>query len=132
MKKLLFICFILWGTIIPGTANSTLPSFTDPADIKREIRLMGSLGTGSIRSLLPDPIEATIGNSNLDVIFLNNVGIIDVVIYSESGDIVYTTTVDTQTQESLSIDVSGWDSGLYEIRFVNSTGQYMYGTFEVE
>ena len=132
MKKLLFICFILWETIIPCRANITLSPFTDPADVKREIRLMGSLENGSIRSLLPDPIEATISNSSLDAIFLNNVGIIDAVIYSESGDIIYTITVDTQSQESLSIDVSDCDSGLYEIRFVGSTGQYMYGTFEIE
>lgn len=133
MKKLLLICVILLGIIIPGiSSNSPSSSFTDTSDVKKEIRLMGSLGESSARSLLQEPIQATVSNTDLDVTFLYNVGIIEVEIYSESGSTVYTTTVDTQTQGGVSIDVTGWDSGIYEIRFVSATGQYMYGIFEID
>ncbi len=128
MKKLIFFGFILLGIIITGTASS----FLNTGDVKREIRLKGSLYEGSARSVLPDPIQATVSSLSLDVVFFYNVGIIDVEIYSESGNIVYSESVDTQTQEYLSIDVSDWDSGTYHIRFVNLTGQYMYGAFETE
>ncbi|MCG6191412.1 DUF3244 domain-containing protein [Maribellus maritimus] len=52
--------------------------------------------------------------------------------YATSGDIVYEANINTQTQEYISIDVSDWEYGIYQVRFVCSTGQYMYGTFEIE
>jgi hypothetical protein len=82
--------------------------------------------------LLPTPIKATISSSNLEIVFLSNLGNIEVEVSSTSGSLVYQNNVNTQTQQNLSIDVSNWDSGAYQIRFINSEGRYMYGIFEIE
>ncbi len=82
----------------------------------------------STRSVLQTPIYATIGSTSLDVDFLSNLG---VEVYSLLGNSVYENKVNTQMQQKVSINVSDWDSGVYEIRFVDSDGNYMYGTFEI-
>ena len=130
MKNLFLICLFLSVVLIPQISHSSTSIAS--GDIKKEIRLKGSLADATIRSVFPAPIQATISSSSLDVVFLSNVGDIEVEIYTASGNLVYENNVDTQIQGNLSIDVFGWDSGSYQIRFVSSTGQYMYGTFEIE
>ena len=132
MKKILLICFLFWGIAIPKIGESFPSPFSSTGDTKKEIRLKGSFYKKSVRSLTLSPIEATISTTGLDVVFSQDLGDIDVEIYSESGNIAYSESVDTQIQQYLSIDVSAWNSGTYQIRFVNSEGLYMYGTFEVE
>lgn len=78
-----------------------------------------------------DPIRATISATSLDIEFLSNLGDINVEVYANNSGLVYEYNIDSQTQQSISISVSVWDSGIYEIRFVNSDGKYMYGTFEI-
>jgi hypothetical protein len=97
-----------------------------------ELVLRGALEGGSTRSLLPIPISATIGTSSLDVNFLFTVGDINVEVYNSFGELIYETSVDSSTQSSISIDVTGWDSDSYEIRFVSSSGNYVYGSFEID
>jgi hypothetical protein len=130
MKNLFLICLFLSVVLIPQISHSSTSIAS--GDIKKEIRLKGSLADATIRSVFSAPIQATISSSGLDVVFLSNVGDIEVEVYAASGSLVYENNVDTQTQENLSIDVFGWDTGIYQIRFVSSTGQYMYGTFEIE
>ena len=127
MKKLLL--FFIIGSIVPILSESS--SF-NTTDVEKEIELKGSLYETSVRSVLLNPIEATISISHIEVAFLYDVGNINVVVYTEYGTIIYDNNIDTQTQENLTIDISGWDSGIYQIRFISSTGQYMYGTFEIE
>ena len=127
MKKLLL--FFIIGSIVPILSGYS--SF-NTTDVEKEIELKGSLYETSVRSVLLNPIEATISISHIEVAFLYDVGNINVVVYTESGTIIYDNNIDTQTQENLTIDISGWDSGIYQIRFIGSTGQYMYGTFEIE
>lgn len=92
---------------------------------------MGSFHKKSVRSLILSPVEASISASALDVAFLEDLGDIDIEVYSGSGAVVYSESVNTQTQEQFSINVSEWDSGNYQIRFINSGGNYMYGVFEI-
>ncbi len=70
--------------------------------------------------------------STLEVFFLSNVGIVQVEISSQTEGLIYDESIDTNSQDYLSIDVSGWQSGFYQIRIVNTSGQYLYGTFEIE
>ncbi|MGQ1948827.1 DUF3244 domain-containing protein [Geofilum sp. OHC36d9] len=132
MKKLPFILLVLATLLFPGICQSSNSNLFNQDDVQKEIDLMGSLAETSIRSVLPEPIYASIGSISLNVDFLYNIGNIDVEIYSITGAIVYSQSVNTQTQEQLSIDVTEWDSDFYEIRIVGSTGNYMYGTFEIE
>ncbi len=128
MKKLLRICLFLSIIFVPQISQSisTMPPSED------EIALEGALDDSSTRSLLPVPITATIGLNSLNVNFLYNVGEINVEVYNSSGELVYENDVNTRTQSTLSIDISDWDSDFYEIRFVSTTGNYMYGSFGID
>lgn len=130
MKNLFLICLFLSVIFIPQISYSS--TSVTSGDVKKDIDLKGSLADATIRSVFEAPIQATISPSSLDVVFLSNVGDIEVEVYAASGSLVYENNVDTQMQENLSIDVFGWASGTYQIRFVSSTGQYMYGIFEIE
>lgn len=95
--------------------------------------MIGSLGETSTRSvILQEPIQATIDSNYLKAYFLYNVGDINIEVYNSFGELIYETNVDTSTQSSISIDVTEWDSDFYEIRFLGSTGNYIYWTFEIE
>nr|WP_321354501.1 DUF3244 domain-containing protein [uncultured Draconibacterium sp.] len=132
MKKVLLISLIIGVIIATGYGKPDTPLYLGPKGPKKEIKLKGSFKKISTKSLTLSPIDASIGTFGLDVVFLQDLGDLDVVVYSESGNIVYSERIDIQTQQYLSIDVSAWNRGIYQIRFINSEGLYMYGTFEVE
>lgn len=133
MKKSLFICVILFG-IIASVKSSPICSTFQKADVdpEKEIELMGSLCDENVRALIITPIDATINNTSLNALFLNNLGTINVVIYSDSGNTVYDENVDTSNSSVLTIDVSNWDSGSYQIYFANTSGQCISGSFVIE
>lgn len=126
MKKLISICLFLFVILPPQISFSLTPG---SSDVEKVIELDGSLNNVSTRSILSDPISATIGPNGLNVNFLYNVGNISVEVYSLSGELIYEADVDTSIQSSMYFNVTSWRSNFYEIRFVGSTGQYMYGTF---
>ena len=130
MKTKVLFWFIFLGII---TASFTSKSFSSVlmSNTEKEIELHGSLSNIQPRILLPNPIEAFINSSGLNAIFLSNLGDIDVVVYDASGAIVHQQTVNTQTGQQLTIDLYSWDKGVYQVKFINSTGQFMYGTFEI-
>jgi hypothetical protein len=130
MKTKALFWFIFLGII---TASFTSKSFSSVlmSNTEKEIELHGSLSNIQPRILLPNPIEAFINSSGLNAIFLSNLGDIDVVVYDASGAIVHQQTVNTQTEQQLTIDLYSWDKGVYQVKFINSTGQFMYGTFEI-
>jgi hypothetical protein len=130
MKNLSLICLFLSVILIPQISHSSTLITSD--DVKEDIVLNGSLADESVRSVFQSPIQAVISSLSLDVVFLYNVGNINVEVYTASGSLVYQNNVNTQTQQNLSIDLSDWDSGIYQIRFTNSEGRYMYGSFEIE
>ncbi len=129
MKNLLRISLLLFVIIIPFTGQS----FTNQDTSKeKKIELRGTFRETPIKSLIQTPICASISLTSLNVDFLSNLGNIDIEITSVSEGFVYNNSVNTKTQTSLSIDVSSWNSGVYQIRFENSDGRYMYGTFEID
>ncbi|MCG6191592.1 DUF3244 domain-containing protein, partial [Maribellus maritimus] len=109
MKNLLIFCLIFLGIILPWDGESSSSTSKNPNDVEKQIELKGHLSDRLPRSVLPDPIQATISSFSLNVVFLYNVGAIDVVFYATSGDIVYEANINTQTQEYISIDVSDWE-----------------------
>jgi hypothetical protein len=134
MKKKLLICFIFLG-IVTAPRAGTFSCFSvviNSSDPEKEIELHGSLGHMQPKSLRATPIEISISTSWLNVVFLNNIGSVDVVIDDGSGNLIYQKNVDTQTEKQLAIDIYSWDTGDYQIKFINSSGQFMYGTFEIE
>ncbi|MBN2776743.1 MAG: DUF3244 domain-containing protein [Bacteroidales bacterium] len=127
--KNLFRIFLLVSVVFIPIFGYT--STYNDNDQTKEIDLEGTLFDVTIESLLPDPVHANINSYDLNADFVSNLGVLSVEIYATSSGLVYQKNVNTQTQQSLSINVADWDSGIYEIRFVNAAGNYMYGTFEI-
>lgn len=132
MRRRLFTILILSGIMAFSNVKSSNSLLPICEDVQKEIELKGSLNEGSIRSLVQIPAQATISTSTLEVFFLSNVGIVQVEISSQTEGLIYDESIDTNSQDYLSIDVSGWQSGFYQIRIENTCGQYLYGTFEIE
>jgi hypothetical protein len=132
MSRRLFTILILSGIMAFSNVKSSnsIPPICD--DVQKEIELKGSLNEGSIRSLVQIPVLANISSSTLEVIFLTNIGVVQVEIISQNEGGIYDESVDTNLQNYLSIDISGWQSGIYQLRIINTSGQYLYGTFTIE
>ncbi|GEM_PF-1545753 len=131
MKKSLLFCFIFTLTVLPFFGESS--SFMAPKrDVRRIIRLLGSLNSPKVRSVFPVSscsVQAEVSSSELSITFLNNVGDIAVTVYSGAGDIIYERSVDTTNEKFLLIDVGKWSRGEYKICFSTKTGGSLYGTF---
>lgn len=132
MKNLLSISVIFLTVFISTTSQSSNFLLPTPQVIEKIIDLDGSIAETDQRSLNPSPIQATVSTSSLNVEFSNNLGIISVEISSSSGSLIYDNNIDTETQTSLSIDISDWENGVYQIHFEDTDGHYMNGTFEKE
>ncbi len=131
MKKITLVCFIiiLLNALVPKTSFSSFSSSLTGE--KNEVKLVGSLSENHVRSVF-NQIEVFKTASELDVNFLCDVGSIDIVVYDDSGNIAYEENVDTSAVRQVSIDISGWDPGSYEIRLIDTDGNFMYGEFDVE
>ncbi len=128
MKKNILICCAFLCVMI---TDAVPPSYSVNNVGSEEIKLRGSLQPNGPRSVIR-PIQAFIGTSELNIDFLHDVGDIDVVVYDGAGNVVYQKTVNTLTEDHLSINISVWNPGNYEIRFINSEGRFMYGEFEID
>jgi hypothetical protein len=133
MKKNILIGFAFFYAVMMYAMPSSFDSDNSFNSMrkKEEIRMKGSLRKNSVKSVF-SPIRAFFSISELDIDFLSDVGSIDVVVYNESGNAVYQKTVNTPIEHNLTIDVSDWELGNYEIRFVSSEDQFMYGEFEID
>jgi hypothetical protein len=130
MKKTILICYAFLCVTVTDAALSSYP-VNICSQSKKEIELKGDLPGVSTKSAIR-PIQAFIDTSELEVDFSYNLGDIDVVIYSEDGNTVYERSVDTSEEDQLLIDLSVLEPGIYEIRFINTEGQFMYGEFEID
>ncbi|WP_340112988.1 DUF3244 domain-containing protein [Maribellus mangrovi] len=132
MKNLFKICLLLSVLIIPQVSHSLTFALPNPEDIEKVIDLDGNLGNSPEKSLFPKPVYATISSFELNAEVSKNLGDINIEVYSITSGFVFENNVNTQTQQYISINISDWDSGIYEIRFVNSVGNCLYGTFEIK
>jgi len=96
-----------------------------------EIELYGSLSVSTRSSVIRPIIQAFKNSTALRANFLYNVGDMAVVICSENGNTVYEREVNTSEEDQLLIDLSTLDPGTYEIRFINTEGQFVFGEFEI-
>lgn len=128
MKKtiligLAFLCVLVMDAISSSSSIKYLQG-------KKKIELSGCLLANQPRSVF-SPIQAFLSISELNIDFLSDVGSIDVVVYDEFGNAVYQKTVDTLTENHLTIDISAWNPGNYEVRFIGSEDRFMYGEFAI-
>ncbi|GEM_PF-942953 len=132
MRNALLIFFILLGIFISNESLANASSDSQTNDVRTKIYLLGSLNERFLKSLSFSSVQATISSTSLDALFLSNLGTISVIVYTESGSVVYDEDIDTSSQSTLSIDVNDWDSENYQIYFMNTSGRYMYGDFEIK
>jgi len=109
------------------------PSVTiSDTSLEKEIELTGSFSTSVLKSAVSFfPIRAWIGAAQLHVMYLQDQASINTIIYSQTGNMVYSQNNNAQTGNQEYIDVSGWEEGMYEIRFINSQGLFLFGKFEI-
>ncbi|MDR3340442.1 MAG: DUF3244 domain-containing protein [Candidatus Symbiothrix sp.] len=125
MKKIYLLSFI-FCCFFATTMGNALNRSND-AD---EIDLLGDLVFPKQKSLIK-PIEAFITGQYIEVNLYANLGTIAIFIYDETGGIVYQQSVITSSEQQVIINISSFDSGEYEIEFVNSQNQYLSGVFEI-
>lgn len=102
-------------------------------DTAKEIELYGELPTIRTKSAASQlkTIKLTQFENYLSIQLLYNLGYVDIQIFDDMGDSVYNTSVNSQVNNRITIDISYLNKGKYAIRFINSQGQYMYGYFEI-
>ena len=101
------------------------------SDIKEEVLLSGTLGTGMIKSLSIIPFNVWKSSVAIDISYLSNLSNIIVEIKNESGQSFYHSNVNPVSGEQLLIDIVGWSQGTYSITFTNDKGGCVYGTFTI-
>ena len=96
---------------------------TGKIDLEGDLDNKGGLRSGT------DPIVAELQGNVLLVLFQKDVGTLQVTVTGPQG-VVYATSVNTQTPNSLSIPLMGQPAGNYTITFANQEGM-MWGEFEL-
>lgn len=134
MKKQILLCLVagllsassLYSTAYTATSDETnTTQQTSKLDLQGELRSKES----GFRSGT-DPIVAELQNAMLLIRFQKDVGVLRVTITGPQGNNVYTTFVNTATQTTLDIPLTGLPTGSYTITFSNERGM-KWGEFEV-
>jgi hypothetical protein len=136
MKKLsLIICFwgISWSVLFSSPILLSSETLSDTQIFSRNARsleLQGSFQTGVIRSF-STPFQVTQSTSFLTVNYLITLSTIHIEIVDESGEAVYSSTVNSVSGSQLFIDTDAWADGNYSIHFTNNAGGHIYAEFEI-
>ena len=102
----------------------------DP-DMEDEIELQeSSLGRISIRSFFK-PFRATKSTYSINIYCLQDLGNVTIKIMSDLNQVVYSESVNPTSGENIHIDIRNWPNGVYHIQFQNSSGDHIYGIFEI-
>lgn len=88
--------------------------------------------TGGVRSILLDPSHLTVNldDNVIHVDFLLLLRDVNVSVVSSDGRQVYQQIVSSQTS-SVKINLSGEESGVYTISFIDEIGSCLYGEFVI-
>ena len=133
--KLFFLFFFISSaaftvSLADNLSNIRLDSVIN-SDIKEEVLLSGTLGTGMIKSLSIIPFDVWKSSASIGISYLSNLNNIDVEIKNESGQSFFLSNVNPVSGEQLLIDIVGWAQGTYTITFTNDKGGCVYGTFTI-
>ena len=129
------IIFLILHFAVCLSTGSFLPASAHSAEAKggSPIELLGKLSGGGTRSHIAfPPITAFQYSDYIEVNFSESLGTISVSIYDDSGNIVYNGAIDTSLQSVLYIDTARMEKGEYSIRFTNTEGEYLEGSFGIE
>jgi len=122
-----FFCCLLSTSVFTALGETIVNKNCDTA---KEIDLNGDLPPDRLRSLIK-PVQAFIIDQSIEVDFnASSLGIIDLSIYDDAGNVVYQQTVNATAGQQLFIDISSFDAGGYTIAFVNAQ-MNLSGIFEI-
>lgn len=91
------------------------------------IALLGRLNY----SASPDDIEAGATNNAVYLYFNQNFGNVNITLHNPSGNLVYSTVVNTAMQQMVIIPITNYTTGTYTVVLTNTEG-YAEGDFEHE
>ena len=121
-KVVFFILFLLFS----------ITAITTPIGGGTKVDLKGSLGGVTSRNpYQTQPLEVNFNGNELTVNFLDCLGVLKVVVKDENGVIVFNQTVNTCVTNSVSIDVTNWNSGNYIIVISDLYGCSVEGEFVI-
>lgn len=102
------------------------------SDTAKEIDLSGDLSMEGQRSLA-DPVQAfVIGQQSVKAVFNVTLGVVDISIHDEIGNVVYRKAILAYAGQRTFIDVTSFNQGEYSIVFTNSQGLYLEGDFVIQ
>lgn len=123
MKKLvltLFLSLFCFSSICE--ASRVISNSSKKIELKK-----GSVP--STRSPVSLPISLSQDETELEAVFLDNIGIVCITINDASGAVVYQDIVDTSVKNQTNIDLSYLASGKYTASFIYSI--IVYGNFQI-
>jgi len=128
MKKLVLTLFLsLFCFLLHATSNFHEQSKSNSA--KKEVTVKSNSSTPSTRSPVSLPISLSQDETELEALFLANIGTVCITINDASGTVVYQDIVDTSVNNQTNIDLSFLISGNYTISFIYSIT--VYGNFQI-
>jgi autotransporter translocation and assembly factor TamB len=126
MKKLVLTLFLsLFCFVLHATTNSHEQSNS----VKKEVAVNSTSSAPSTRSPVSLPISLYQDETELEALFLVNIGTVCITISDASGAVVYQDIVDTSVNNQTNIDLSSLVSGNYTISFIYSIT--VYGNFQI-
>ena len=125
MKKInssLFGIFMLLFCIM-----SVQSVFAVEVPLKKDNPANGSQQTNSTSTL---PVSVSINDTDLGIVFSKSVGVANITIEDQTGNVVYQDVLDTNSTRTTSIETGGFDSGNYTVNISYST-TILIGDFQL-
>ena len=130
MKKVAL--FLIISLFLSGLTIETSLSNDDFTNTKAsKLVLKGSLSIPNIRSNM-QPVEVYQNPQNLDVVFLANLGMINITIFDMQNSPVYQTSANGAANSHVYISTRNIRAGWYMIQISNMQGESLQGSFKVE
>lgn len=133
MKKLSILLSFMVLCLIANSENTIQLSNNCIIQTEKDskIDLSGNFPSTGTRSVF-EPIILMQYSGYLEVEFSNNFGIILIEIKDKANNTIYHDAIDTNSQKHYQLFLSGYENGSCYIKFTNSQGRYLEGTFVIQ
>jgi len=124
MKKInssLFGIFMLLFCIV-----SVQSIFAVEVPLKKDNPAQGSMS----KSTTTLPVSVSINDTDLGIVFSKSVGVANITIEDQTGNVVYQDVLDTSSTRTTSIETGGFDSGNYTVTIFYGT-TILIGNFQL-
>ena len=124
MKKVnssLFGIFMLLFCIV-----SVQSIFAVEVPLKKDNPAQGSMS----KSTTTLPVSVSINDTDLGIVFSKSVGVANITIEDQTGNVVYQDVLDTSSTRTTSIETGGFDSGNYTVTIFYGT-TILIGNFQL-